>query len=301
MNAHQVRTLDEIFAQIVKQRRGNLVRRGGAMSRDFEISFSSGDVEVLAGVETAFLAEPSLFVFVRHGGKPQTLPATQAHAPDVDADLVKRDGQREARHRLSDSRLLLPSWSDDNQLPARPVPGFSFSLRGPYTFSWLRWLLGTRHLWTDKRRPGWFHAETDARTQLKSLLGAILGEPAALLCAGDPQPLVSVALTSRIYRVRRVPLLWEVEAVDGFVTQSLKLLQAGLRTSSSRAPVPHEPGLRLLSALFDTGVGSRCGVCGEAVVQNAVNCSQCLTPHHSDCWDYSGGCSIYACGSTTKV
>jgi hypothetical protein len=30
----------------------------------------------------------------------------------------------------------------------------------------------------------------------------------------------------------------------------------------------------------------------------AVECVRCLTPHHRDCFAYSGVCSVYACGST---
>jgi hypothetical protein len=42
---------------------------------------------------------------------------------------------------------------------------------------------------------------------------------------------------------------------------------------------------------------SHCGVCGDALVSEIVICSRCNTPHHRDCWQYTGGCSTYACGS----
>jgi Prokaryotic RING finger family 1/Protein of unknown function (DUF3137) len=39
-----------------------------------------------------------------------------------------------------------------------------------------------------------------------------------------------------------------------------------------------------------------CKVCGEPVAGGAVVvCSVCSTPHHRDCWEYVGGCSIYGC------
>lgn len=42
---------------------------------------------------------------------------------------------------------------------------------------------------------------------------------------------------------------------------------------------------------------ARCGVCGETVGNNGVeNCGRCDTPHHADCWQFAGQCSVYACG-----
>jgi len=39
-----------------------------------------------------------------------------------------------------------------------------------------------------------------------------------------------------------------------------------------------------------------CRVCGVALGRERVCCVACGTPHHPDCWDYNGGCAIYACG-----
>jgi hypothetical protein len=41
-----------------------------------------------------------------------------------------------------------------------------------------------------------------------------------------------------------------------------------------------------------------CKVCGEVIEEGPVIlCASCRTPHHRDCWDYVGSCSIYGCGS----
>jgi hypothetical protein len=41
-----------------------------------------------------------------------------------------------------------------------------------------------------------------------------------------------------------------------------------------------------------------CKVCGELIDGGPiVLCSNCRTPHHGDCWEYVGSCSIYGCGS----
>jgi hypothetical protein len=40
-----------------------------------------------------------------------------------------------------------------------------------------------------------------------------------------------------------------------------------------------------------------CKVCGEQIDGGAiVYCSSCNTPHHRDCWEFVGACSIYGCG-----
>jgi hypothetical protein len=44
-----------------------------------------------------------------------------------------------------------------------------------------------------------------------------------------------------------------------------------------------------------------CRVCGEAVTEPVVICTRCKTPHHLDCWQYSQGCSVYACGGKEYV
>ncbi len=40
-----------------------------------------------------------------------------------------------------------------------------------------------------------------------------------------------------------------------------------------------------------------CQVCGERIAKgNDVFCFDCNTPHHLDCWKYTGHCSTFACG-----
>jgi Prokaryotic RING finger family 1 len=45
-----------------------------------------------------------------------------------------------------------------------------------------------------------------------------------------------------------------------------------------------------------------CKVCGEPISHGAVIvCSVCNTPHHRDCWEYVGACSIYGCNGKVGV
>ncbi|MFO0908794.1 MAG: RING finger protein [Isosphaeraceae bacterium] len=40
-----------------------------------------------------------------------------------------------------------------------------------------------------------------------------------------------------------------------------------------------------------------CKVCGEPITTPGVICTSCRTPHHRDCWEFVGSCSIYGCSS----
>jgi hypothetical protein len=45
-----------------------------------------------------------------------------------------------------------------------------------------------------------------------------------------------------------------------------------------------------------------CKVCGEPITTGAVIvCAACNTPHHRDCWEYVGACSIYGCNGKVGV
>ncbi len=41
-----------------------------------------------------------------------------------------------------------------------------------------------------------------------------------------------------------------------------------------------------------------CKVCGEPIESNMVICRRCRTPHHLDCWHYTGKCSTFGCPET---
>lgn len=41
---------------------------------------------------------------------------------------------------------------------------------------------------------------------------------------------------------------------------------------------------------------TECQVCGDPLLEKVVFCTKCKTPHHLDCWQYFGSCSVYGCG-----
>ncbi len=45
----------------------------------------------------------------------------------------------------------------------------------------------------------------------------------------------------------------------------------------------------------------RCQICGESITTDMVFCRMCRTPHHRECWEYNGSCSVFACRETQFV
>ena len=41
-----------------------------------------------------------------------------------------------------------------------------------------------------------------------------------------------------------------------------------------------------------------CPVCRREITELSALCRRCETPHHPDCWDFSRGCAVFACGET---
>lgn len=50
--------------------------------------------------------------------------------------------------------------------------------------------------------------------------------------------------------------------------------------------------------VLESGNHEVCPVCAEALGPARVVCNRCRTPHHGDCWEYSGQCALYGCQST---
>lgn len=109
------------------------------------------------------------------------------------------------------------------------------------------------------------------------------------------------------------------------LTQAQEVLRQWRDGQEGAAPAPEEVrdhAQRILAELFDSGsiprhhrddleaqlekhVGlllvreeSTCRICGEVLsALPRVRCRRCRTPHHEECWEYVGGCSVFACGS----
>ena len=69
--------------------------------------------------------------------------------------------------------------------------------------------------------------------------------------------------------------------------QALPAAEAPELTSNT-----HKPMLVLLEGEKNK---ANCPVCGCHCEDEPHVCDRCHTPHHQECWDYSGGCAIFGC------
>lgn len=178
-------------------------------------------------------------------------------------------------------------WSTPRRL--RVVPeGFS---------SWLRRAFGGSDVslgdpefdaafWVESSDPAWARAilDADIRRRLQDLTrtGTWLA-PANVTLDVGPEGLM--------LRVSRV-IVNRPNELENLIQGAA----AVLRKIRGGAPTP---GVKL--AAVETQAGSACPVCGHRVEGDGRNCPKCGTPHHADCWKYSGGCAIYGCAARART
>ena len=121
------------------------------------------------------------------------------------------------------------------------------------------------------------------RAALKNLVR--LAPPVGMLVSINPERL--------LVQVDR-NLAFEAEALPAALREALIIhdgLRSGVESRIGQGIAIVEAGPALLAE-----AGSPvCKVCGDPIVSDAVQCGTCLTPHHRDCWEFVGSCSIYGC------
>lgn len=84
------------------------------------------------------------------------------------------------------------------------------------------------------------------------------------------------------------------ESFREFLLDAGRLLQAVIAPYAGS--LQRETTFQITDALLAVPDGQPvCRVCGEGLVGARIDCARCGTPHHADCWNYAGGCAIYAC------
>lgn len=74
-----------------------------------------------------------------------------------------------------------------------------------------------------------------------------------------------------------------------FVQVSLELHDQTLLSATEGIVFPEQPVAQPLEHVV-------CQICGEPIGKDLVFCCRCKTPHHRDCWQYLGHCSVFGCG-----
>jgi hypothetical protein len=179
----------------------------------------------------------------------------------------------------------IPEWSEIHL--ALPAPQ---SLRvAPEEFTtWMRRLFGAddmnlgdapfdKAFWIEASNPEWARLILDDDIRSRLL---------ALRSSGRRQNRICIDVNSTGVRARVFRYWGEDEA--GLNT----LIETGLAVlRRARGPAPALP---VELGLLHTKQGGTCPICSSPVSHKLV-CPGCRTPHHAECWKYSGGCGIFAC------
>ncbi len=113
-----------------------------------------------------------------------------------------------------------------------------------------------------------------------------------LVLADDP------GLYVRFHRgqvtIQKPLLLRDFEWLEELVAAGLDLCDQLLLTRAE--------GIEFVEGeLLNTLEDVTCTICGEQVLADMVYCKRCKTPHHGECWEYAGGCSVFGCQETQSL
>jgi hypothetical protein len=194
---------------------------------------------------------------------PQRIEATGI--PDVIAEQYRQDGRTLFTANV-DSRAVL------KVRPAQSPP--------PKRFIWKE--VKTDEAAFDEK----FRVQSNSEDLVRSFLGEVGRRHVTDLFELPGEPLV-FDLSGGVLRVLKHDYLEFGPELSRFLTSCMGVLHA-------TAIKPGEVSFKEAAA---TSPGC-CQVCLAALVDDAVRCAKCRTPHHRECWDYIGGCSIFACGSS---
>lgn len=188
-------------------------------------------------------------------------------------------------------------------LPMEPEPGrrlFDVRLFGPRKMAWLLDFLRVR----DPREmeadePRGFRLWTAHPTRLRQHFSEAAAFRLGQLGAIDTRAELAVAWTPTRFLMQKPMRQFRLEPMQFAISQALKLIESlGDEGVLPFRPVGAEPEpiISTDGVVWDPVVGA-CRVCGDPLQNRVVYCGTCSTPHHPDCWEYTGQCSVYACGA----
>lgn len=99
-----------------------------------------------------------------------------------------------------------------------------------------------------------------------------------------------VRLSNGSFTSQKMKVLRQYEDIMDFVQESLELYEQLLLTRARGIEfVAGDEQAQLLEEV-------ECRICGELIEDDLVFCRRCKTPHHRECWYYTGVCSLFGCG-----
>lgn len=105
-------------------------------------------------------------------------------------------------------------------------------------------------------------------------------------CLGDN--FVHVAFRQGSLRLIKQEQARSFDQLDDLVRAALSLFDQAMLTKREGIEFCDDGQVQLVTEAV-------CQVCGEDILTDMVFCRRCRTPHHLECWQYVGVCSIYGC------
>ncbi len=103
-----------------------------------------------------------------------------------------------------------------------------------------------------------------------------------------PQHDVEMSVENGVFSVRVDGPFRQREDVGQFVELALSLYDQ-VKLSQCR-------GIAFVEDQSNVVHEAKCGVCKAEILTDMVFCRKCKTPHHADCWQYFGKCTVFGCG-----
>lgn len=94
--------------------------------------------------------------------------------------------------------------------------------------------------------------------------------------------------------VQKLAILDQAVELSAFVRHTMELFDQAMLSRSVGIEFVEQLGFQSLEE-------AKCPVCLANIADDMVFCGRCKTPHHRECWVYSGKCATYGCGETQFV
>ncbi|MBM3998389.1 MAG: hypothetical protein FJ297_02405 [Planctomycetes bacterium] len=93
--------------------------------------------------------------------------------------------------------------------------------------------------------------------------------------------------------VRKRVLFHQLSALERFTKDAVRLYDQLL--------VSQADGIEIIATGTEPSGVIDCQICGQPIASDLVRCRRCGTPHHRECWEYNGACSVFGCLETVCV
>ncbi len=110
---------------------------------------------------------------------------------------------------------------------------------------------------------------------------------------------ISISVGANVLRIEIAAIAAETPDLLSFLRVAETVARAFF--AALGRPVGREAGVEILESGNSELAPGACRVCGEALSERPVCCRRCRTPHHRECWEYFGACSIFGCNTRDFV